>query len=149
VIGKLDRMKAGQGKGADGRRHAGRKPGDRNAGARARGEQIRAAAAARREAAAAERGRNNNPSGITLAKITAAKRPGPEPIPPPAPTVPTKSFETIEYGQCRYIGERPEVLTIDTIIFCGQRTGGGSWCPGHLPVVSRPPQFRRDQLPRP
>jgi hypothetical protein len=152
VIGKLDRIKAGEGKGADGRRHADRKPGDRNAGAMARGEQIRAAAAARREAAAAAaktRGNNNNPTGITAAKVARVKQAGPHGIPPSAPTVPTKSFADIEHRQCRYIGERPEVLTIETLIFCGQHTNGGPWCPVHLAVVSQAPVPRRVQLPRP
>jgi hypothetical protein len=32
---------------------------------------------------------------------------------------------------CRYIGDRPELLTIDSAIYCGAPTDGGSWCPEH------------------
>jgi hypothetical protein len=41
------------------------------------------------------------------------------------------SMMDLEHQQCRYIGERPEILTLDTPIYCGAPTDGGWWCPAH------------------
>jgi hypothetical protein len=41
------------------------------------------------------------------------------------------SISDLGARQCRYIGERPVLLTLDTPVYCGQPTDGGSWCPHH------------------
>lgn len=46
-------------------------------------------------------------------------------------------------NQCRYIGDRPALITADTPIFCGLPTGGGSWCSAHHAVVLVPTWFTR------
>lgn len=91
-------------------------------------------------------GGNNNPTGWNgtttrklAAKLTQPKQPlkpkdshrsGPH-LPKPAPCVPQKSILELGHAQCRYIGERPDLLTLDTLIYCGAPTDGGSWCPEH------------------
>jgi hypothetical protein len=52
--------------------------------------------------------------------------------------IPTKSIDKLEANNCRAIGERPELLTLDTLIYCGEKTDGGSWCPKHKAEVFRP-----------
>jgi hypothetical protein len=83
--------------------------------------------------------KNNNPWGITatrLAEIRAkAKSQEPKPVPLRLPAAERltepKSITELKHRQCRYIGERPELLTLDTPIYCGAATDGGSWCPAH------------------
>jgi hypothetical protein len=52
-------------------------------------------------------------------------------LPPMLPSVARVSIDDLAHRQCRYIGERPELLTLETLIYCGAPTDGGSWCPEH------------------
>lgn len=87
--------------------------------------------------------KNNNPPGWRgIVKPAPAPR-QPKPmlfqdgnrhapgLPPTLPSVASKSIDTLAPRQCRYIGERPALMTLETLIYCGQPTDGGSWCPEH------------------
>ena len=84
--------------------------------------------------------KNHNPSGMTVVRLADAKRnsgkPPVAPLPKLAPFQGTVSVADIDWNGCRYIGERPETITIDTPIYCGARTRPGkSWCDYPLPRV--------------
>jgi hypothetical protein len=80
---------------------------------------------------------NRNRTGWTLAKHnTKLERvTGPEKTAIPAGT-PRKSFEDIEFNECRYPCCEPELILTDTPIFCGARAIlGKSWCEVHAAIV--------------
>jgi hypothetical protein len=84
--------------------------------------------------------KNNNPSGISVARLNAAKaQQGRSKAPEPLPATPACSARVsmahVGYAQCRFTGELPAIVTVDTPIYCGARTDGGSWCPSHKAVV--------------
>lgn len=56
---------------------------------------------------------------------------------PQLTVIPTKSIDKLEMNHCRAIGERPELITLDTLIYCGAETDGGSWCEVHKAQVFR------------
>lgn len=84
-------------------------------------------------------GKNNNPTGMTVTRLRAlrdgtASRPALPPrvaLPLAAPVEAPVSIADLGSRQCRYIGERPALVTLDTAIYCGAPTDGGSWCPAH------------------
>lgn len=99
-------------------------------------------------------GGNNNPSGWngkTTRKL-AAKLPQPRPplklkdnhryqpqLPKPMPNTPTKSITTAERHHCRYIADMPELITADTLIFCGEQVKPEtSYCPEHARLLLQP-----------
>jgi hypothetical protein len=91
---------------------------------------FRPTAAQLAEARAARNPKNSNPTGFNGARAVTPKPPLPPP--PPAPVLPSpKSILEVEYRQCRYIGNRPELLTLDTKIYRGAPTDGGPYCPEH------------------
>jgi hypothetical protein len=111
-----------------------RREGSRGQGKDGSAAKVRQLAAARAKA----NPKNNNPSGMTAARLLAGKGRGPHKLPPSLPHVPRVSIADLGYCQCRYIGERPAVLMLDTPVYCGLATDGGPWCPQHLAAVFRP-----------
>jgi hypothetical protein len=88
---------------------------------------------------------HNRPNGISTLAVrrAAAPKPPPIPLPPPQPQPPEAgkrvSISDLANRHCRYIGERPELLTLDTPVYCGMPTKvGSSWCPWHRKQVLRP-----------
>lgn len=64
-------------------------------------------------------------------------------IPPSLPTVPTVSFVDLEHRHCRYIGDRPDLINLDTPVFCGQpKADGSSYCAAHHARCTQPPYGR-------
>jgi hypothetical protein len=89
---------------------------------------------------------HNRPNGISTLAVrrAGAPKPTPTPLPPPPPQPPEAgklvSITALANRHCRYIGERPELLTLDTPVYCGMPTKvGSSWCPWHRKQVLRPP----------
>lgn len=87
-------------------------------------------------------GGNNNPCGWSGVpkRIAAPPRPPMKPkdgnryvpsLPVVRPVAAPVALMKLHRRSCRYIGERPELLTLDTRIYCGALTDGGSWCPEH------------------
>jgi hypothetical protein len=70
--------------------------------------------------------------------VKASKLPPPSGVPASLPSVGPVSSNDLGLRQCRYIGERPELLMLDTPVYCGQATDGGSWCPEHRARVLAP-----------
>jgi hypothetical protein len=89
--------------------------------------------------------KNGNPSGWSGVpkRVAAPPRPPNPPLRPKdagryVPSLPAvrpvaAPVPLMKLGRrsCRYIGERPELLTLDSAIYCGAQTDGGSWCPEH------------------
>lgn len=86
--------------------------------------------------------KNNNPCGWSGVpkRIAAPPRPPMKPkdgnryvpsLPVVRPVAAPVALMKLHRRSCRYIGERPELLTLDTRIYCGALTDGGSWCPEH------------------
>lgn len=133
VIGKLDRIRIGEGPGSQARKA--KRPelsiGERDEARRARALSGRLNGKAKN---AKRKAKNNNPTGITAAKVRAraaqALTTG-GPLPPSLASVPRISIDDIGHRQCRYIGERPAILMPDTPLYCGLATDGGPWCPQH------------------
>ena len=76
--------------------------------------------------------------GLVMAVRAAAERRNDPPnrdagpIPPALPLTAAVSITKLEHRQCRWIGELPELMTLDTPVYCGARTAeGSSWCPEH------------------
>jgi len=76
--------------------------------------------------------------GIVMAVRAAAERRDQPPnldagpIPPALPLAAAVSITDLGHRQCRWIGELPELLTLDTPVYCGAQTAeGSSWCPEH------------------
>lgn len=86
--------------------------------------------------------KNNNPSGWSGVpkRVAAPPKPPLKPkdgnryvpsLPAVRPVAAPVMLMKLGRRSCRYIGERPELLTLDTPIYCGAQTDGGSWCPEH------------------
>jgi hypothetical protein len=98
--------------------------------------------------AAAGGRKNNNPWGVGAIDkrgkfVKDGKPKGPDPLPPTPASKARVTIEDLEHAQCRFIGEVPPLITIDTPLYCGARTDGGSWCPEHKPqMFDRRPRAR-------
>jgi hypothetical protein len=56
-------------------------------------------------------------------------------LPKTTPCTGRVSMADVGYAQCRFTGELPPLVTVDTPIYCGVRTNGGSWCAVHDSIV--------------
>lgn len=81
-------------------------------------------------------GKNNNPTGFTARHLVADRRSEPDGLPVMPPCTPRVAIVDLAPHHCRYIGDRPELITMDTPIYCGGRTAeGSSWCEEHSALV--------------
>jgi hypothetical protein len=96
--------------------------------------QYRAARAARPKGT--QPGNRNGVAWTAAHKVAARTTP---PLLPPTPaSTPRKAIVDLDYSHCRFIGGRPEIIAMDTPIYCGARAlPGKSWCAEHYRVVFR------------
>jgi hypothetical protein len=109
-------------------------PGQRKAATKLNQERKAKSTASKRGSAKHPDGKNNNPTGWTGRQ---GKPKGPDGLPALLPSRARVSILDLGYRHCRYIGERPDLVTIDSPIYCGAATDGGSWCPAHRAGVFR------------
>jgi hypothetical protein len=75
---------------------------------------------------------NNRNLAAWSAQQKVAARIVPPPLPPAPQLAAPKSIATVGFRDCRYIGARPELVTVDTPVFCGRRAReGSSYCEEH------------------
>jgi hypothetical protein len=100
-------------------------------------------AKAKRAGHANPTGWNGKPRQIVVAS---------EPPPATSDSTPTKSILQLERRHCRFIGERPALMLLDTPVYCGAPTRDGSaYCERHHQVCWHPPRpltGKRFVLPR-
>jgi hypothetical protein len=90
---------------------------------------------------------NRNLAAWGAARKVAA-RSTPPPLPPAARLARPKSIAAAGLRDCRYIGARPELVTVDTPIFCGRRAREhSSYCEEHHALCWTRPTGRRAGLP--
>lgn len=86
---------------------------------------------------------NRNPWGFGGGGRPAEPHPPRTRTPELGPANPTKSIEHIGPGMCRYTNERPDVITIETPIFCGRTVEQPPYCPEHRQGKFYQPLLRR------
>jgi hypothetical protein len=90
---------------------------------------------------------NRNLAAWGAARKVAA-RSTPPPLPPATRLARPKSIAAVGFRDCRYIGARPELVTVDTPIFCGRRAREhSSYCEEHHALCWTRPTGRRAGLP--
>jgi hypothetical protein len=77
-----------------------------------------------------------------------AARSTPPPLPSAARLARPKSIAAVGFRDCRYIGARPELVTVETPIFCGRHAREhSSYCEEHHALCWTRPTGRRVGLP--
>jgi len=87
---------------------------------------------------------NNRNLAAWAAAQKVAARVEPPALPPAPRLTGSRSIAAVGRRDCRYIGARPELVTVDTPIFCGHRAReGSSYCEEHHALCWARPSGRR------